>query len=51
MIPLVLAIISGVLFGLDFLLWHTVDSYKSRALVSIAGVLLAVAVIVMASEG
>lgn len=48
MLALVLAIVAGVLFALDGVLWHTVPNYRTRTLVSIAGVVLSVSVILLA---
>lgn len=48
MLALILAIVAGVLFFLDGVLWHTVPTHKSRVLVDIAGLTLAVAVVLLA---
>lgn len=46
----ILAVIAGILFFLDAVLWHTVASYKSRTLVGVAGVVLSVAVLLMSVQ-
>lgn len=43
---LILAIIAGVLFALHGILWVAVPNYRSNMLLSVAGVILSVAVIV-----
>jgi len=48
--PTILAVVAGILFLLDTLLWHTVASYKSRTLVGVAGVVLSVAVLLVSVQ-
>lgn len=48
MLALVLAIVAGVLFALDAILWFAVPTYKTRTVVSVAGVVLSVSVILLA---
>lgn len=43
---LILAIIAGVLFALHGILWFSIPSYRSNVLLSVAGVVLSIAVIV-----
>lgn len=43
---LILAIIAGVLFALHGILWFAVPNYRSNMLLSVAGVVLSIAVIV-----